>query len=109
MANHWSALQFPPATAEVIRERLDVMHEQELERGNRGDAWTRRARSMCAELLRAVVDGMQMRAGPVGGGREFLLLGVANAEPQKPGVRDVIRYSRWGAMYLNYDCLVTRI
>ena len=33
MANHWSALQFPPATAEVIRERLDVMHEQELERG----------------------------------------------------------------------------
>ena len=29
MANHWSALQFPPATAEVIRERLDVMHEQD--------------------------------------------------------------------------------
>ena len=64
---------------------------------------------MCAELLRAVVDGMQVRAGPVGGGWEFLLLGVVNAELQKPGVRDVIRYSRWGAMYLNYDGLVTRI
>lgn len=64
---------------------------------------------MCAELLRAVVDGMQVRAGPVGGRREFLLLGVVNAELQKPGVRDVIRYSRWGAMYLNYDGLVTRI
>ena len=34
---------------------------------------------------------------------------VVNAELQKPGVRDVIRYSRWGAMYLNYDGLVTRI
>ena len=41
---------------------------------------------MCAELLRAVVDGMQVRSGPVGGGREILLLGVVNAELQKPRV-----------------------